>query len=192
MSWGCVGIACNRRAPMYMCVCVRVSINRCQRCPWQAIVAAAAVQGGRGNTSRGDVFCMLHFRLFWLRPGLLPFLFILWRVHVTMALGDVMACLPLVKQGLFVVWLCMGFLRGKLGQRVWVAHASAPVGSTQTSFAGTDRAAQRAAVSVGVGDGATDHGSWARRRTQRARKGFAVSAYNLKGSGMTFTGGQEV
>jgi hypothetical protein len=105
MSWGCVGIPCNRRAPMHMCVCV---------CDCQSIAVNVAPGkqswqpqrcGGRGDTGRGDVF-LLHCRLFWLRPGLLPFLFILWRVHVKMALGDVIASMPLVKQGLFVV--CRG------------------------------------------------------------------------------------
>ena len=85
-------------------VCACASINRCQRCPWQAIVAAAAMRG-QGRHWPGRRF-LLHCRLFWLRPGLLPFLFILWRVHVKMALGDVIASMPLVKQGLFVV--CRG------------------------------------------------------------------------------------
>ena len=49
---------------------------------------------------------LLHRHLVWLRPGLLPLLFFLWRVHVTMALGDVIASMPLVKQGPFVV--CRG------------------------------------------------------------------------------------
>ena len=43
---------------------------------------------------------LLHRHLVWLRPGLLPLLFFLWRVHVRMALGDVIASMPLVKQGL--------------------------------------------------------------------------------------------
>ena len=57
MSWGCVGIPCNRRSPMQMCVCVCVSINRCQRCPWQAIVAAAAVRGAGATLAGATFFC---------------------------------------------------------------------------------------------------------------------------------------
>ena len=49
---------------------------------------------------------LLHRHLVWLRPGLLPLLFFLWRVHVRMALGDVIASMPLVKQGLF--FTCRG------------------------------------------------------------------------------------
>ena len=104
MSWGCVGVPCNRRAPMHACVCVCVN-QSLSTLPLAGNRGSRSDAGGRRNTGRGDVFS-LCCRLFWLRPWLLSSVFILWRVHVEMALGDVIASMPLVKQGLFVV--CRG------------------------------------------------------------------------------------
>jgi hypothetical protein len=85
-----------------VCVCVNQSLSTL---PLAGNRGSRSGAGGRRNTGRGDVF-LLCCRLFWLRPWLLSSVFILWRVHVKMALGDVIASMPLVKQGLFVV--CRG------------------------------------------------------------------------------------
>ena len=89
-----------------VCVCVCVCVNQSlSTLPLAGNRGSRSGAGGRRNTGRGDVF-LLCCRLFWLRPWLLSSVFILWRVHVEMALGDVIASMPLVKQGLF--FTCRG------------------------------------------------------------------------------------
>ena len=87
--------------PARVCVCQPIAVNvapgKQSWLPQRFVFSGAAAPG-----IYSSVYSLsLHDAL-----PIFPLLFVLWRVHVRMALGDVIASMPLVKQGLFVV--CRG------------------------------------------------------------------------------------